>query len=112
MSFFQGETSQFLRAEGYLSGFCEGYLAALGSSRTEDVAEAFIRSRSEVILWILERRAISVPESVRRRISECRDLDRLEPWFRHAVRLPLDTRSIDEDFLDWTSLDEHSDAGG
>ncbi|MGP9019200.1 hypothetical protein ACT1U9_12385 [Streptomyces sp. BR1] len=76
LSFYKSPLSQELRAEGR--------------------AEGQAASRSEDILFILERRGIDVPDEAREHITTCDDLDLLRHWLDRA----LTASSTDEVFAD------------
>ncbi|MFE5403364.1 hypothetical protein ACFQ9Z_18905 [Streptomyces sp. NPDC056580] len=44
-----------------------------------------MEAKAEMVLHILERRGIEVPEAVRDRVNACTDLNHLEVWAQRAM---------------------------
>jgi hypothetical protein len=53
--------------------------------RAEGEAKGETKGEANAVLTVLATRGIDVPESARKRITECTDLDQLETWLRRAV---------------------------
>ncbi|WP_411149649.1 hypothetical protein [Streptomyces sp. A30] len=78
----KGYTTHFpghgtLFEETYLEGKAEGQAAGRAAGRAED--------RAALILRVLEKHAIHVPEDIRERITSCTDLDTLTLWFDRSL---------------------------
>jgi hypothetical protein len=59
--------------------------------------EARVEVRIEMTLKILELRGLQVPDSVRLRVKECSDLDRLKLWSERAVHVTDAAELFDDD---------------
>ncbi|MER6429802.1 hypothetical protein ABT272_18975 [Streptomyces sp900105245] len=53
--------------------------------REEGREQGRAEAKAEMVLRVLEWRAIPVPDAVRERVETCTDLDQLETWARRAV---------------------------
>ncbi|MDN3020633.1 hypothetical protein [Streptomyces sp. S.PB5] len=71
VSYFPGRGT--LRETAYLDGKAEG--------KTEGKVE----DRASMVLRVLAKRGISVPEATQDRITSCTDLDTLTLWFDRAL---------------------------
>ncbi|GHE80672.1 hypothetical protein GCM10018785_55900 [Streptomyces longispororuber] len=49
-------------------------------------AEGRAQARAEVVVLILEKRGVTVPDDVRERVMGCSDLDTLDVWFSRALK--------------------------
>ncbi|MCH0541131.1 hypothetical protein I3F58_16450 [Streptomyces sp. MUM 203J] len=63
--------------------FYESYLVE--EIRDEARAEARAESRAQDILRLLERRGVTVPDSVRERVTGCEDPEAMVVWFDRAI---------------------------
>ncbi|GHF04325.1 hypothetical protein [Streptomyces morookaense] len=73
-SFFPGRGT--LVEEKYLEGKADGVAEGLAEGKAEE--------RARLVLRVLERRGISVPDEVRERLADCSDLDVLDRWLDQA----------------------------
>ncbi|GAA3814549.1 hypothetical protein GCM10022403_055160 [Streptomyces coacervatus] len=71
VSYFPGRGT--VRETAYLEGKAEG--------KTEGQVE----DRASLVLRVLEKRSIPVPEAARERITSCTDLDTLALWFDRSL---------------------------
>ncbi|MFI1704621.1 hypothetical protein [Streptomyces griseoruber] len=62
---------------GHRTMFEETYLEGEAKGKVED--------RASLVLRLLEKRGIDVPEDVRERITSCDDLDTLTLWFDRSL---------------------------
>ncbi|MFF8730390.1 hypothetical protein ACF073_28505 [Streptomyces sp. NPDC015171] len=53
--------------------------------REQGLEQGKAEAKAEMVLHILEWRGIPVPDTVRRRVETCTDLDQLEAWAQRAV---------------------------
>jgi hypothetical protein len=67
--------------EKYLEGKADG--EAEGKAKGEAEGEA--KDRATLILRVLEKHAVDVPEDIRERITSCTDLDTLMLWFDRSL---------------------------
>lgn len=56
--------------------------------REEGREQGRTQAKAEMVLRVLERRGIPVPEHVAERVSSCEDAAQLELWAQRAVRAP------------------------
>ncbi|MGW1198538.1 hypothetical protein ACWD4B_22265 [Streptomyces sp. NPDC002536] len=73
-SFFPGRGT--LVEEKYLEGKADGVAAGLAEGKAEE--------RARLVLRVLEKRGIPVPDAVRERLADCSDLDALDRWLDQA----------------------------
>ncbi|MFJ6897172.1 hypothetical protein [Streptomyces hokutonensis] len=66
---------------GHGTLFEEKYLEGKAEGKTEGKAE----DRASLILRVLEKHGIDVPEDIRERITSCTDLDTLTLWFDRSL---------------------------
>jgi hypothetical protein len=67
--------------EKYLEGKADG--EAEGKAKGEAKGEA--KDRATLILRVLEKHAVDVPEDIRERVTSCTDLDTLMLWFDRSL---------------------------
>ncbi|MEU0172061.1 hypothetical protein ABZ178_01700 [Streptomyces massasporeus] len=65
--------------------FEETYLEGKAAGRAEGKAEGQAEDRVALILRVLEKRGIGIPQDTRDRISTCTDLDTLTLWFDRSL---------------------------
>ncbi|MFD5481125.1 hypothetical protein [Streptomyces hawaiiensis] len=65
--------------------FEETYLEGKAAGLAEGKAEGKAEDRVALILRVLEKRGISIPEATRDRITTCTDLDTLTLWFDRSL---------------------------
>ncbi|MGW3628979.1 hypothetical protein ACWD7F_02235 [Streptomyces sp. NPDC005122] len=75
VTYFPGRGT--VRETAYLEGKAEG--------KAEGQAEGRVEDRAALILRVLEKRGIDVPEPARELIGSCTDLDTLTLWFDRAL---------------------------
>ncbi|MEU1030947.1 hypothetical protein ABZ402_19750 [Streptomyces mirabilis] len=51
----------------------------------EGIAEGEAKGEATLILRVLEKHAVEIPEDVRERITSCTDLDTLTLWFDRSL---------------------------
>jgi hypothetical protein len=78
-SYYPGQGT--LIEEKYLEGKAEG--KAEGEAKGEVKGEA--KDRATLILRVLEKHAVEVPEALRDRVTSCTDLDTLMLWFDRSL---------------------------
>jgi hypothetical protein len=66
----------------YLSEYARKFVA---QGKAVGKAEGTAEGEARAVLAFLDARGIAVPDDVRSRISECRDLDQLDTWVRRAA---------------------------
>ncbi|WP_194814695.1 hypothetical protein [Nocardia sp. XZ_19_385] len=72
----------------YQSDFARKYMAegraeGLNTGRAEGRAE----SAAQAVLAVLDTRGFEIPDALRARITECRDVDQLKAWLRRAITI-------------------------
>ncbi|WP_075023382.1 hypothetical protein [Actinomadura madurae] len=72
----------------------EGKARAKAEARLKGEAEGRIEGAIEILLVVLEARGFDVDEELRRRITDCRDLQQLRMWVRRVAV----AQTIDEVF--------------
>jgi hypothetical protein len=75
--FWRHPLAEQVRAEGREEGREEG--------RTEGREQGRVQECRQMILRILEWRAVPVTDAARERVTSCTDLDQLEAWAQRAV---------------------------
>jgi hypothetical protein len=63
----------------------EKYLEGKADGEAEGKAEGEAKDRATLILRVLEKHAVDVPEDIRERITSCTDLDTLMLWFDRSL---------------------------
>ncbi|MGW0574441.1 hypothetical protein ACWD25_00360 [Streptomyces sp. NPDC002920] len=60
----------------------------------EGEAEGKLKDRAALVLRLLDKRGIDIPEEIRERVTSCDDLDTLTLWFDRAL-----TATVAEDLF-------------
>jgi hypothetical protein len=63
----------------------EKYLEGKADGEAEGKAEGEAKDRATLILRVLEKHAVDVPEDIRERVTSCTDLDTLMLWFDRSL---------------------------
>ncbi|MEV0115638.1 hypothetical protein AB0H77_20720 [Streptomyces sp. NPDC050844] len=61
------------------------YLRGKAEGRAEGRAEARAKEHASLILRVLEKRGVHVPEDIQERITSCSDLVTLDLWFDRSL---------------------------
>ncbi|MFJ9715956.1 hypothetical protein ACIRPQ_08445 [Streptomyces sp. NPDC101213] len=91
ITYFPGHGTLF--EETYLEGKAEGKAEGLTEGKAED--------RASLVLRVLDKRGVDVPEGTRERITSCTDLDTLTLWFDRSL-----TATTAEDLFADTAEDD------
>ncbi|KAF4410466.1 hypothetical protein CRI70_15410 [Streptomyces sp. Ru87] len=81
LSFYKSPFAEEIREEGRQ----EGRFAVVAEALAELLPEGRERSRTEVVLFVLERRGVELSDAARERITGCEDPWLPVRWLRRAL---------------------------
>lgn len=82
-----------LIAKGRMKGIAKGRR----EGRSEGLAEGLAKGLAKAVLDVLAYRSLPVPASLRRRVSSCRDEQRLRRWLERAITATSAAEVLDDE---------------
>lgn len=85
----------------YVSGadalIAKGRMKGLSEGRREGLSEGLTKGLAKAVLDVLAYRSLPISASLRRRVSSCRDEQRLRQWLERAITATSAAEVLDDE---------------